>query len=139
MQSQLEVVVQHLQVVLVLQHLEVVLTQFYQQLHRQVVVEVELLLHQALELLVLQEDLEVVELIVVLMRVEQEMLEDLLHQKEMLEEQEMALGILEVVVELQLLHQMQVAVLQPEVQAHQIIFLVNYVQQHTLVVEEVEV
>jgi hypothetical protein len=31
------------------------------------VVEVELLLHQALELLVLQEDLEVVELIVVLM------------------------------------------------------------------------
>tara|TARA_E500000318_G_C3469093_1_gene175762 strand:+ start:239 stop:502 length:264 start_codon:yes stop_codon:yes gene_type:complete len=83
-----------------------------------VVVEVELLLHQALELLVLQEDLEVVELIVLLMRVEQEMLEDLIHQKEMLEEQEMALGILEVVVELQLLHQMQVAVLQLEVQEH---------------------
>jgi hypothetical protein len=86
------------------------------------VVEVELLLHQALELLVLQEDLEVVELIVVLMQVDVEMLEDLLHQKEIVEEQVIVLGILEEVVELQLLHQMQVAVLQLEVQEHQTIF-----------------
>ena len=50
---------QHLQVVLVLQHLEVVLTQFLDLLRLQVVVGVELLLHQAVELLVLQEDLEV--------------------------------------------------------------------------------
>ena len=50
------------------------------------------------------------------------MLEDLLHQKEIVEEQVIVLGILEEVVELQLLHQMQVAVLQLEVQEHQTIF-----------------
>jgi hypothetical protein len=55
----LELVVQRLQVILVLQHLEVVLTQFLDLLRLQVVVGVELLLHQAVELLVLQEDLEV--------------------------------------------------------------------------------